>query len=371
MIDAHSLAYMKDKYGIEASCNCKDQWGTDGYTIWGGYWNQAYYPGRDNVFCPAQTAGKQIDVPVFRMLGSDPVSQYDLGMKVDEGAAELQGVESLEPVYGCSGSDPKWVEWFMRQNFRGGSLAFAYAQAGQENSFGWGAMKDGLTNQFEMFAKWRAEGRIIVEKMGDSGVWYRKNFAQTPATAVSSLEPFGDRQAQSVWYNCRNYRANIYRDADGLRIRDLTLFDENYAERYLHDVCTTDYLVYDNLSMIDGNRMSGDGIHAGGWLIDADGKGIVGEPMQTEEEGSMLRVRSGAYEIVLREQGIEILGGAAVELRWSNKRTPYCGAEGDSVRYEHRGMKYALKVIKGSVDVSERLVLCPEANELHLNPMRG
>ena len=43
-IDAHTLNYMYQKYGIVASCNCKDQIGTDGYSLWGGYWNQAYYP---------------------------------------------------------------------------------------------------------------------------------------------------------------------------------------------------------------------------------------------------------------------------------------------------------------------------------------
>ena len=31
-IDAYTLGYMYDKYGIVASCNCKDQIGTDGYT---------------------------------------------------------------------------------------------------------------------------------------------------------------------------------------------------------------------------------------------------------------------------------------------------------------------------------------------------
>ena len=59
MIDAHSLQYMSEKYGIEASCNCKDQWGTDGYTIWGGYWNQGYYPSRHNALCPAQSRDAQ------------------------------------------------------------------------------------------------------------------------------------------------------------------------------------------------------------------------------------------------------------------------------------------------------------------------
>lgn len=54
-IDAYTLGYMYDKYGIVASCNCKDQIGTDGYTLWGGYWNQAYYPSRVNAYMPAQT----------------------------------------------------------------------------------------------------------------------------------------------------------------------------------------------------------------------------------------------------------------------------------------------------------------------------
>jgi len=45
-IDAHTLNYMYEEYNIIASCNCKDQIGTDGYSMWGGYWNQAYYPSK-------------------------------------------------------------------------------------------------------------------------------------------------------------------------------------------------------------------------------------------------------------------------------------------------------------------------------------
>lgn len=52
-IDAHTLAYMYDKYHIEASCNCRDQIGTDGYTLWGGYWQGGYYPSRKNAYMPA------------------------------------------------------------------------------------------------------------------------------------------------------------------------------------------------------------------------------------------------------------------------------------------------------------------------------
>ena len=79
-IDAHSLAYMREKYGIEGCCICKDQIGTDGYTLWGGYWAGAYYPSRVNAYMPAQSRSGQIDLPVFRMLGSDPLYQYIAGV---------------------------------------------------------------------------------------------------------------------------------------------------------------------------------------------------------------------------------------------------------------------------------------------------
>ncbi|HUE35802.1 MAG TPA: hypothetical protein VMO20_00320, partial [Candidatus Acidoferrum sp.] len=134
-IDEVTLAYMARRYGIVASCNCKDQIGTDFYTLWGGYWNQAYYPSRLNAYMPAQTRAGQIDVPIFRMLGSDPIYQHGI----------TPGMFTLEPVYPDAGGSTNWVAAFM-DNFVGQpSLAFAYAQAGQENSFGWKAMSNGLT----------------------------------------------------------------------------------------------------------------------------------------------------------------------------------------------------------------------------------
>ena len=99
-IDALSLAYMKERYGIAASCNCKDQYGTDGYTMWGGYYNGAYYPSRMNMLCPAQTRENQIDVPGFRMLGADPIHQYDLGL----GGARAAITPAIARVCGVDGA---------------------------------------------------------------------------------------------------------------------------------------------------------------------------------------------------------------------------------------------------------------------------
>ena len=366
MLDAYTLDYLSSRYGILASCNCKDQWGTDGYTIWGGYWNQGYYPSRHNALCPAQTPANQIPVPVFRMLGSDPVTQYDLGLSVEDGAVEVQHVASLEPVYGNVGGDPEWTNWFMRQNFQGGSLAFAYAQAGQENSFGWPAMERGLRYQFPLFAKWRAQKGLRVERMEDTGRWYRARFPQTPATAVCALEPYGDRQAQSVWYDCRNYRANLYGDDRGLRIRDLALFDENYEERYMNSVCETEYLVYDNLFFMDGNRMSGKGIWAGIWVTDTDGKTLPASPMRVEEKERSLAVRFGQSEFSLDEDTLALRGGAALAFRWQKEKSPFAGTDGRRLRYEFNGRRYVLLVLRGSIRAGDSIMVLPEDGEIRL-----
>jgi hypothetical protein len=152
--DTHTARYVSDKYGVDAFCNCKEQYGTDGYTLWGGYYGQGYYPSRTNVFLPAQNEAQQIPVPLFRMLGSDPVYQYDLGLDPESGAKPIQNVITLEPSYniGGGGGHPGWIEWYMKENFNGECLSFGYAQAGQENSFPWDRIRQGLTYQFPLFA---------------------------------------------------------------------------------------------------------------------------------------------------------------------------------------------------------------------------
>ncbi|MBS1661424.1 MAG: hypothetical protein JST68_10280, partial [Bacteroidetes bacterium] len=168
-IDAYSLEYMYRRYGIVASANCKDQYGTDGYTLWGGYWNQAYYPSRVNSYMPAQHAENQIPVPIFRMLGSDPVRQYDHGL-----GSSIQGVVTLEPVYKFGGGDSAWVNWFFHSLVSDPSVGFNYTQAGQENSFGWEAMRRGFELQMPLIARLRDAGKVRVETMETSVRWFRK-----------------------------------------------------------------------------------------------------------------------------------------------------------------------------------------------------
>ena len=250
-IDAHSLGYMYDKYGITASCNCKDQVGTDGYTLWGGYWNQAYYPSRLNGYMPARTAKGQIPVPVFRMLGSDPIYQYDTGV-----GHTIQGVITLEPVYGDAGGSEKWVRHFFKSIFEDPCLGFNYTQAGQENSFTWDAMRKGLEMQIPILAALQEQGKIRIETLETSGKWFKKKYPLTPATSVTTLTDTYDQGQKTVWFNSRYYRANLLWEKNTIRFRDIHLFDENMESDYLTQAGTSSQCVYTTCPIMDGFRWS-------------------------------------------------------------------------------------------------------------------
>lgn len=287
--DAHTLRYAADKYGLDAACNCKDQWGTDGYNMWGGYYGQGYYPSKNNAFAPAQSPDNKIAVPVFRMLGSDPILQYDLGLDVS-GGANVQGVVSLEPVYTGKmggGGVPRWVDWYLSENFSGRCLTFGYAQAGQENSFGWNSMKAGLEYQYARFEELCAAGKLEALTLGETGRWYKRMYPETPASVVAAMDDYRGSGRRSVWYSSKNYRVNIYAEGGWFWIRDIQLFRDGYKERYLGSVCVTNDLSYDNLPFVDGYRFSGHGIRAGLYPVTDGQDGMeYAEMLYDEKDGA-------------------------------------------------------------------------------------
>lgn len=311
--DTFTARYIQEKYGLDALCNCKEQYGTDGYTLWGGYYGQAYYPSKSNVFIPAQNEEQQIDVPLFRMLGSDQVYQYDYGVKSDYSPRSSQAVITLEPVYHDAGGGlPEWVDWYMRENFNGECLSFGYAQAGQENSFGWQRMKDGLRYQFELFDKLEKENKIEIETLGESGRWFKNTYSKTPVSAITAHSAYDDPDKDSVWYCSKHYRINLYGENQHFRIRDLHIFDEDFEDPFENDICTKNDAVYESLPAIDGFIYSGNGVRAGMYFTDKKS----GEELQynnmifTEKSYNIAEIEfkgeNGSVIFTLDEHEIEI-----------------------------------------------------------------
>ena len=359
-IDAHTLAYMHDRYGIEASCNCKDQIGTDGYTLWGGYWNQAYYPSRLNAYMPAQTGAGQIPVPVFRMLGSDPIYQYDDGL-----GNERQGVISLEPVYKHAGMNRKWVDYFFDALTDGPCLAFGYAQAGQENSFTWDNMREGLEMQMPLIDSLRRAGKVRVETLGESGRWFRKRFPLTPATAVTTVSDVRGEGNKTVWYDSRYYRANLLWEKGRFRFRDIHLFDERFKSEYLDTPGTGSQFLFYTLPFVDGFMWSKGEDRAGLSLVRTGSDGHAEElrldsPEVKERGRSVLEVRGNdqygdTFRITLHDDRIEVSSpDAGKDVAWAlqlhatpGTELPFTDVGGKSANAVFRGHSYSVTCSEG------------------------
>lgn len=284
--DTYTIRYINDKYGLDALCNCKEQFGTDGYTLWGGYYGQAYYPSRANVFLPAQSEKSQMNIPLFKMLGSDQVYQYDCSYNEDLSPKKSQRVITLEPVYhDVGGGLNEWVDWYLKENFNGECLSFGYAQAGQENSFGWQKMKDGLKYQFALFDKLQKEGKIEIEQLGESGRWFKEKYKSTPASTITAHCAYDDENKSTAWYCCKNYRINLYSENGKIRIRDLHIFDDSIADRFDNAVCKETFAVYETLPVTDGYLFSGNGVRSGAFFNFKNEENFVCNEMEFIEKG--------------------------------------------------------------------------------------
>lgn len=385
-IDSHTLEYMYDKYGIVASCNCKDQVGTDGYTLWGGYWNQAYYPSKKNAYMPAQTEACQIPVPVFRMLGSDPMYQYDAGIGTTH-----QGVITLEPVYKDGGGDKKWVEYFLESIVDEPSLAFNYAQAGQENSFTWSGMGKGLEMQFPVLDSLSKVGKIRVETLEESGSWFKKQFSKTPPTAITTLVDVRGEGNKSVWYNSRFYRSNLYWEKDGFCFRDIHLFDENFKSEYLDTPGTGGQFFYYTLPVVDRFHWSTPDEKIGLRIVKVDKDGsktdvVLTNPVVSESSETVLNVESkdksgNNFLFTFHEDKIDISCDArekdfnwVLELKVPQSKAdllPFKDFEKSSVNSEFRGFNYKISCEEGAVlkgdNTDYALRFVPSANKLIIN----
>lgn len=358
-IDAYSLNYMYQKYRIVASANCKDQYGTDGYTLWGGYWNQAYYPSKTNAYLPAQQKAGQIPVPIFRMLGSDPVRQYDNGL-----GNSRQGVVTLEPVYRFGGGDSAWVHWFFSQMIDGECLSFAYTQAGQENSFTWKGMQKGYELQMPLIAQLRNEHKIVVETLAESGKWFNSHFKVTPATAVTITHDIGQSDAKTVWYDSRFYRTNFIWQDSALRIRDLHLFNQKFPSYYFNKVTTSNECRFFTLPFADGYLWSRNDTLAGlRFKAVAGGKEIIlkGDSVNVTKNiaGDLqiiwtLQSAQGKFIIICSEKNMTIEFTGNSKLQWhidlttaANIQLPFTSIQTKKIECDFEKFHYDVKSVAG------------------------
>lgn len=396
-IDAVSLKHINDTYDVLACCMCREQVGTDGYTLWGGYLN-GYYPSLCNSFTPAGSTETSIGMPMFRMLGEDPIYNYDHQYLVKEMGfpSSMNAPNTMEPFYTCFGADPKWIDWYLEQIKNPLNRSFSYLQVGQENGFGWKNVKAGLTAQLERLVVMQQKGEIVLEKFSKTAKWFRETFATTPTHVTAAETDWMGGERRSYWYLCKNYRANLYKQYDHFWLRDLYLFDDSYPERCLESTCTTHGTTYDNLPLIDGCNWSDAFVRAGLYPVVKQTKkyrlpNICAFSAEHTEQALHVKIGTDVGEIKLHFTETEITLEAPHEILWQFR---YALPENDiidadnhsvtawddnitsfdetTVYYRHNARNYTLNLLAGRIGddsktsclnllpANGKLILCPQ-----------
>lgn len=340
LLDAHSMNYMCEKYDIKAFCICREQFGVDAYTLWGGYYSGAYYASKKNMLCPAATHENTIPAPVFRMLGIDPIYGYD----EHKFEPRLGGCYTFEP-YWTPGKTPEVVDWYFDQYFNNPVMNFSELTTGQENPFGWNGMRDGYIMQAEGMAELQKKGVLSVDFLGDTGEVFKKEFDRTPPSVLLAEKDWSDNGLKSYWFSSQKLRANLFLNKDRLMFRDIVTYDENYAERYLDKPCETWSAVYDNLQIVD-SRIWEKGGKKSGLFFETTVKN-----MSAEVGGEVLFAdidfeNGTSGRVSIDENGIYFDNCGNVTLCFGEPSVAV-KIDGDVVKFEHFGVKYSL-IIKAS-----------------------
>ena len=256
----------------------------------------------------------------------------------------------------------------------GPTQAVAYAQLGQENSFGWPRMREAYPMQMNMLAREQKEKGLLVETLSETGRRFKNRFSSTPTQAQVMLEdPFGHKHdpERTVWYQSKYLRANLHFRGDFFYIRDLQVYSDNFAQLYLKQPTRLDTIEHRTLAVLDGYHWSDKAALAGRSGIRAMGRFVVVEkndqlrplamkdrPIITQS-GSMLRasvpLSDGGQFVALFDErsiafglkGVSARGKIGLNFEWVPEQAAFKGLSENQLNYQFRGFNYSVRVENG------------------------
>ena len=357
VMDSVTIGYAREKYGVKAACICRDQVATDGFTLWGGWPNGVYFPSRDNAFIPASSEEMQLNIPVFRLLGPDPIYNFEDHVRREN----MQGVVTMEPSW-LSGRDPRFVGSYFGGMTEEDALGIQYCQVGQENNFLWENIQPGLEAQLRHLVELVREGKVRVETMGATGEWFAEQYRLTPPATFQRGYDWSGNGLSAQWYASVNYRLGLLGEEGHLRIRDLFVYRQDYASRYLHERIQTRQSLFDAPPVMWPQFWGGADDRPYIRLVDDRGCEPTGEILYDTIDAVTARARLvGCAELCMDQQGLTVQGPYALRF----DRLPVLKEiRGREFVLEYEGFRYGFTVERGAVD---GLTIRPEDGVIRLN----
>ncbi len=349
VLDTVTISHAAERYGVNGSAICRDQMGTDGFTLWGGFPNGIYYPSRRNENIPSNTLQEQLSVPMFRLLGPDPIYSFEQDVRPG-----LHGVYTLEPSW-LTGRDPDWIDWFFGCLTKEDALGVGYAHVGQENNFLWENIRPGMEPQMEKLKELLEEGAVRVETMADSAAWFSQKYGMTPPmTFQASGDWDRERGLSAQWYACCNYRVSFLGEKGFLRIRDFFLYRPDYASRYFNKAMDGKKSTFDALPVLFAQEwMKTTGRRAFIRLLDENGQEPQGKICyraadELTAEATLLEAGTGRPLAVfaMYPDRMQVSGPYCLSF---DTFPVFSSCEGGRVQMIHEGFSYGFEVSEGRI----------------------
>ena len=240
VLDPVTIAYAQEKYGVIGAAICRDQLGTDGFTLGEGFRTGSTTPAGPTNICPHKRGKDSFRSPLFRLLAPDPVFSFE-----QDARPGLSGVYTLEPCC-TNGRDPERIRWYFAcltdTDRCGVGVRSAWAR---KNNFLWENIRPGFEPQLRQLLALSREGKLRIETMAESAAWFSRKYARTPPLSWPVVTDWqggsagqkGDAQPGALWYAGAYYRIGFLAEAGRLRIRDWFLYDERFPRVILKKDC--------------------------------------------------------------------------------------------------------------------------------------
>lgn len=365
VIDIETLKYAHEKYGACGGAICRDQIATDGFTLMGPYVNGGFYPSLQNEVIPAQTIDNQLDMPIFRLLGPDPIYSYESGIR--EG---ITGVYSLEPVAPL-GRDKNFFSWMFNRIVDDEQLGLSYLQVGQENNFLWDNIKPGFEPQLSYIKNLATNGKVRIETLKTTAEWFKRKYKVTPPSTFNATVDHDEKNnLKTLWYSSKNYRVSFLYEKGRLTIRDMFLFNENYKSRYLNETITTNESIFDALPVINPHYFSNENERNEIKVLDTKNEEISFETIdfiKNDEFSFKLVLSYGEkqVEFLMCEDKIVVVGDVKLQL---NKVPVLKEVNEKELIFSHENFSYNIKIQEGkAIEKANETIFINENKKIVLN----
>lgn len=208
MIDTYSAEHLSKTYGVKNHEITREQWGTDGYALYGGSILSVFIPSKRWIFMPGSTEDTVLPLHILRQTISDPVHNYgDL----------TSGYTSQPNDYGrTKGFD--YFKYLLRQ-VEGYSQPVALL--GLENS---------LDKKYQDIYKDQVD--YVATIIPKQNIIFPSAITKIQDINYVTGTDYSNKSYKSFWIETSSYRARFILKNSYLQLTDLRIFDKSIYDPY-------------------------------------------------------------------------------------------------------------------------------------------